>query len=69
SRVSIAAGAVVTKSVPDDVDVGGVPARIIQRSPPHLRRQRLVKFAHNWLRDDHDRGKPGAAGSPQHLPS
>ncbi|MBW0017059.1 MAG: serine acetyltransferase [Mycobacterium sp.] len=30
SRVSVRAGAVVTKAVPDDVEVAGVPARIVK---------------------------------------
>ena len=33
-RVGIYAGAVVTKAVPDDVDVAGVPARIIRDRRP-----------------------------------
>ncbi|GBE64642.1 serine O-acetyltransferase [Mycobacterium sp. MFM001] len=34
SRVGVRAGAVVTKSVPDDVEVAGVPARIVRTHRP-----------------------------------
>jgi serine O-acetyltransferase len=34
SRVGIRAGAVVTKPVPDDAEVAGVPARIVRIDPP-----------------------------------
>jgi acetyltransferase-like isoleucine patch superfamily enzyme len=40
SRVVVAAGSVVTKDVPDEVLVGGNPARVIRQLtyPPHCRR-------------------------------
>lgn len=40
SRVAVAAGSVVTKDVPDEVLVGGNPARVIRQLtyPPHCRR-------------------------------
>ncbi|MCV7097534.1 serine acetyltransferase [Mycobacterium kubicae] len=34
SRVGIRAGAIVVKSVPDDVEVAGIPARIVRDSRP-----------------------------------
>lgn len=34
SNVVVAAGAIVTKDVPDNVLVGGVPAQVIKRLPP-----------------------------------
>lgn len=40
SDVVVAAGAVVTKDIPDGVLVGGVPARIIKRLPPITRTDR-----------------------------
>lgn len=40
SNVVVAAGAVVTKNIPDGVLVGGVPARIIKRLPPITRTDR-----------------------------
>lgn len=40
SNVVVAAGAVVTKNIPDGVLVGGVPARIIKRLPPIMRTDR-----------------------------
>lgn len=40
SNVVVAAGAVVTKDIPDGVLVGGVPARIIKRLPPITRTDR-----------------------------
>ena len=37
SNVVVAAGAIVTHDVPDDVLVGGVPARVIKPLPPRIR--------------------------------
>ncbi|OBI43830.1 serine acetyltransferase [Mycobacterium kyorinense] len=59
SRVGIRAGAVVTKSVPDDVEVAGIPARIV-------RADRVTTAHRPSALDGHQRlDQPGEALVPE----
>jgi serine O-acetyltransferase len=46
NRVGVRAGAVVTKPVPDDAEVAGVPARILRIDPPPV--TALVEATNSW---------------------